>query len=77
MDEFLARTGVTPGDPGGVADYDTEEYYEGKDRDLAGALYTMLTRACDPATPEQARAALTKSAGIIASYYGADMELTA
>jgi hypothetical protein len=78
MDDFITQTGGSPGDPGGVAadDYDTE-YYPGKDRDLAGALYALLHRGYDPATPEPARAALLKSAGIIASFYGADLDLTA
>jgi hypothetical protein len=74
MDAFKMRTEAV--EPNPDADYDAEDYY-GKDRDLASALYTLLTRASDRETPEQARTALTKGAGIIAAFYGADLDLTA
>jgi hypothetical protein len=74
MDEFLAHTGAV--EPNPDADYDTE-VYNGKDRDLAGALYTLLTLASDTETPERMRKTLENSAGLITAFYGADLELTA
>lgn len=77
VDEFLERTGIIAGNPGGIAaDYDLEEYHE-KDRDLARALYTLLTRGHDRSVPEPTRATLLKGAEIIASFYGMDEALTA
>jgi hypothetical protein len=70
--EFLERTGLAPGNPGGLAaDYDLEEYRE-KDRDLAGALYDLLTRGHDCSVPEPTRASLLKGTQLVASFYGAD-----
>jgi hypothetical protein len=73
-DALTVRADIAMCDPD--ADYDTEDY-QGKDRDLAGAIYTLLARGHDAGTPEQARTALLRSADLIAAFYGADLELTA
>ena len=70
--EFNTRTGIVKGDPGALADYDIE-CYDSKERDLLGAIYEMLTLGNNPQVPDDARAALLKSAEIIASFYGADI----
>jgi len=76
VEEFLTRTGVVKGDPGGLADYDTEEY-DRKKRDMLAAVSALARRYQDPATPEDIRPTLLKAADLVASFYGAENALEA
>ncbi len=55
-------------------DYELEDYPQ-KDRDLAGALYTLSTLGNDASLPEEDRIAMRSSANLIATFYGVDDEI--